>query len=236
MANSKGRESAVRVFVAAAGGINCQLMTGALRRSRFHLTVVGYSNTLAGIQDGLRDRAADVAIIDSHLKDGATAGFDATRATRTAYPNVKVILMLASTERSLAVEAFRAGASGIFSQDDSFDLLCKSVIAVHRGQVWANSVQLQAVIRALADIPQSQAANTKNLNRLTKREHGLVQLVAEGMTNRDISKELNLSENTVRNYLFRIFNKVGTSNRIELARYAWNHTTEADSPDEVVVE
>jgi DNA-binding NarL/FixJ family response regulator len=47
--------------------------------------------------------------------------------------------------------------------------------------------------------------------------------VAEGMTNRDISKQLNLSENTVRNYLFRIFNKVGSSNRLELARFAWDH-------------
>jgi DNA-binding NarL/FixJ family response regulator len=55
---------------------------------------------------------------------------------------------------------------------------------------------------------------------LTKREQGVVHLVAEGMTNRDISHELKLSEHTVRNYLFRIFNKVGTSNRLELALYA----------------
>jgi two-component system, NarL family, nitrate/nitrite response regulator NarL len=58
---------------------------------------------------------------------------------------------------------------------------------------------------------------------LTKREQSLVQLVAEGRTNRDISRELKLSENTVRNYLFRIFNKLGTSNRLELALYALNH-------------
>jgi DNA-binding NarL/FixJ family response regulator len=55
---------------------------------------------------------------------------------------------------------------------------------------------------------------------LTKREEGVVHLVAAGMTNRDISQELKLSEHTVRNYLFRIFNKVGTSNRLELALYA----------------
>jgi DNA-binding CsgD family transcriptional regulator len=55
---------------------------------------------------------------------------------------------------------------------------------------------------------------------LTKREEGVVHLVAEGMTNRDISQQLKLSEHTVRNYLFRIFNKVGTSNRLELALYA----------------
>jgi len=55
---------------------------------------------------------------------------------------------------------------------------------------------------------------------LTKREEGVVHLVAEGLTNRDISHQLSLSENTIRNYLFRIFNKVGTSTRLELALYA----------------
>ena len=68
---------------------------------------------------------------------------------------------------------------------------------------------------------------------LTKREQSLVQLVAEGRTNRDISRELKLSEHTVRNYLFRIFNKLGTSNRLELALYALNHQlTNRDDPVE----
>ncbi len=63
-------------------------------------------------------------------------------------------------------------------------------------------------------------ALAKGPNALTKREADLVTLVSEGLTNRDISRQLNLSEHTVRNYLFRIFNKVGTSNRLELALYA----------------
>jgi DNA-binding NarL/FixJ family response regulator len=61
--------------------------------------------------------------------------------------------------------------------------------------------------------------------QLTKREESVVQLVAEGLTNRDISRQLKLSEHTVRNYLFRIFNKVGTSNRLELALYAINRNS-----------
>jgi DNA-binding NarL/FixJ family response regulator len=62
---------------------------------------------------------------------------------------------------------------------------------------------------------------------LTRREQRLVDLVAQGRTNRDISRELHLSEHTVRNYLFRIFNKLGTSNRLELALYAINHRESA---------
>jgi DNA-binding NarL/FixJ family response regulator len=77
------------------------------------------------------------------------------------------------------------------------------------------------VIEALRST--QQPAKSVRLGRpglLTKREEGVVHLVAEGLTNRDISHQLNLSEHTVRNYLFRIFNKVGTSNRLELALYA----------------
>jgi DNA-binding NarL/FixJ family response regulator len=65
-------------------------------------------------------------------------------------------------------------------------------------------------------------ANVGGSNLLTKREEGVVHLVAEGLTNREISHQLNLSEHTVRNYLFRIFNKLGTSTRVELALYANN--------------
>jgi DNA-binding CsgD family transcriptional regulator len=115
---------------------------------------------------------------------------------------------------------FRAGASGIFSRDQSSDLLCKCIHAVHKGQVWANSKELRFVIEALGPALPAKSICTRGSDLLTKREVGVVDLVAAGLTNRDISLQLHLSEHTVRNYLFRIFNKVGTSNRLELALYA----------------
>ena len=224
---SNTNEPPVRVFVATAGGIGCQLMAEALGRSRCGLSVVGYACNLAGVRMSVKEDKVDVAIIDSHLKDGSTAGFDATRSIRAANPKVRVIMMLDASERSLTVDVFRAGASGIFSRDDSFDLLCKCIRAVHEGQVWANSKQLQSLIHALAQSQPGQATKELGPNGLTNREQAVVRLVAEGMTNRDISRQLNLSENTVRNYLFRIFNKVGSSNRMELARFAWDQQEEA---------
>jgi DNA-binding NarL/FixJ family response regulator len=86
--------------------------------------------------------------------------------------------------------------------------------------VWASSEELRFVIEALSATPATKPNIVRATGLLTKREEGVVHLVAEGMTNRDISQELKLSEHTVRNYLFRIFNKVGTSNRLELALYA----------------
>jgi DNA-binding NarL/FixJ family response regulator len=101
--------------------------------------------------------------------------------------------------------------------------LCKCIHAVFSGQIWANSKQLQVVVDALSkNVPPARIRNARGASLLTQREEGLVHLVAEGRTNRDISRHLNLSEHTVRNYLFRIFNKLGTSNRLELALYAIN--------------
>jgi DNA-binding NarL/FixJ family response regulator len=75
--------------------------------------------------------------------------------------------------------------------------------------------------------------DAKGSHLLTKRELSVVQLVAEGLSNRDISHELHLSEHTVRNYLFRIFNKVGVSTRLELAIYAINQRDTSQSPPSV---
>jgi DNA-binding NarL/FixJ family response regulator len=131
----------------------------------------------------------------------------------------------------MVVEAFRAGASGIFSRDQSSELLCKCIHAVHQGQVWASSKQLRFVIEALGPSLPAKPLWKRTPGLLTKREEGVVDLVAEGLTNRDISRQLNLSEHTVRNYLFRIFNKVGSSNRLELALYAIDRRESCPQPN-----
>jgi len=99
------------------------------------------------------------------------------------------------------------------------EIVCKCIQVVYQGEVWATSKEIRFALDALADDTRADKSS-KGRTLLTKREEGVVHLVSEGMTNRDISRLLNLSEHTVRNYLFRIFNKVGTSNRLELALYA----------------
>ena len=212
----------VSVFIGDDTRMGCQLMATALKRSRYKLTVVGSATDSAGIRVGLQANQTDVAIISARLKEGATAGFSVARDVRTSYPDTNVIMMLDSIERLPVIEAVRAGASGIFSREQRFELLCKCVHVVSQGQVWAGNKELRFIIDSMAqDSAQSMRPPvSKGPSSLTKREVDLVTLVAEGLTNRDISRQLNLSEHTVRNYLFRIFNKVGTSNRLELALYA----------------
>jgi DNA-binding NarL/FixJ family response regulator len=231
MSRSRQQGARIRVFIADISRMSCQLMASAFRRSRYKLRVAGYATDAAGILAGLGENEADVAIIAAELREGAMAGFAATRETRASYPGTRVIMMLDSIGRSAVVEAFRAGASGVYSREDSFELLCKCAYQVSQGQVWAGSEALVYVTEALSRTPPMQAASPRTSTVLTKREEGVVHLVAEGLTNRDISQQLNLSEHTIRNHLFRIFNKVGTSNRLELALYALNRRADDKQPN-----
>jgi DNA-binding NarL/FixJ family response regulator len=196
------------------------LIAAAVRRGRYRTKVVGYATDASGIREGLEKNEADVAVIGARLEEEGLAGFEITREILASRSKTSVIIILDSNKPAMVVEAFRAGASGIFSRDQSSELLCKCIHAVHKGQVWANSKELHFVIDALGPAQRAKPISLRGPGLLTKREAGVVHLVAEGMTNRDISQQLKLSEHTVRNYLFRIFNKVGTSNRLELALYA----------------
>jgi DNA-binding NarL/FixJ family response regulator len=220
MSKSPGYVGTVKVFVADSSQLSCQLIAAALRRDRYRTKVVGFATDALGIREGLAKNEADVAVIGARLEEEDTAGFSVTRDLRASHAKPSVILILDSNRPAMVVEAFRAGASGIFSRDQSSELLGKCIHAVHRGQVWARSQELRYVIEALGSPLAAKSICVRGSGLLTKREEGVVQLVAEGMTNRDISQQLHLSEHTVRNYLFRIFNKVGTSNRLELALYA----------------
>ena len=216
-------EEDVKIFIADESRMNCQLMATALRRSGYPFTIVDCAVDSAGIRNGLDLYEVHVAVISAYLKDGFDAGFGVTREVCAKHPKTDVILLLDSTDQDKVTEAFLAGASGVLSRDESFEVLCKCILAVSQGQVWANSKELRFLLHALIQNRPVSTASTKMgrpANSLTKREEGVVHLVAEGLTNRDISKHLKLSEHTVRNYLFRIYNKLGTSNRLELALYA----------------
>jgi two-component system nitrate/nitrite response regulator NarL len=223
----------VKVFIADGSQLSCQLIAAAVRRGRYRTRVVGYATDAVGIRTGLEDSEADVAVIGARLENEDLAGFHVTREIVASRSKPSVIIILDSNKPTMVVEAFRAGASGIFSRDQSSELLCKCIHAVHKGQVWASSKELHFVIEALGPAPAARSISVRGTGLLTKREEGVVHLVAEGMTNRDISQELKLSEHTVRNYLFRIFNKVGTSNRLELALYAIDRREGQDQQNSV---
>lgn len=223
MRKSKANGHPVRLLVAESCRLSCELMVAALWRYRRRLTVVACATHSAQIHRIYAAKKPDVCIISSHLRDGASGGIGATRDLHAAHEEARVLMLIDSPERSRVVEAFRSGALGVFPRDGAFGDLYQGIQKVSTGQIWANNEQLQYLVESIADVSSPVVTDAKGNPLLTRREQSLVDLVAQGRTNRDISRELNLSEHTVRNYLFRIFNKLGTSNRLELALYAINH-------------
>lgn len=222
MRRVNGNSQPIELIVGETCRLSCELMTTALRRYPQRLSVVASAVESAEILSAYVAKKPDVCVISSRLKDGPSSGLAVTRQLHAVHEMARILLLIDSPDRDVVVEAFRSGALGVFSREECFGELCKGIEKVHSGQIWATNEQLQYLVESLAGRAPAPITNAKGVTLLTPREQSLVDLVAQGRTNRDISRELNLSEHTVRNYLFRIFNKLGTSNRLELALYAIN--------------
>lgn len=147
------------------------------------------------------------------------------RRLHVAYPKVVQILLVESVGRELVVNAFRSGVRGLFCFGEyPFRLLCKCIQVVHQGQIWANAQQIDYLLESVTQVPSLRVLSTTGNSLLTPREEQVVALVAEGLSNKEIAQELGLSEHTIKKYLFRIFDKLGISTRVELVLYAVNHS------------
>ena len=195
-------------------------MATALSRSRYKINVVCTVAETEEALEALNEKQPDIAVIGSNLHDGPLTGFKVLRELQASRSKSKTIMLIDSSERDIVIESFRRGAHGVISRDELFETLCECVRAVHEGQIWVRAEALRFLVDAIVESVPPRTLSAKGTPLLTKQEHGIVRLVAEGMTNRDIARHMSLSENTVRNYVFRIFDKLGTSNRVELALYA----------------
>lgn len=213
---------AITTLVADISRMACQLMASAFGQSAYPIEVVAMAVDSLEVQRAFKGFQPDVAVISASLKDGPKMGLKAARELWVSRSKTKAIILIDASVGGAVTEVFRAGAHGIIGRDEPFETLCKCIYVVHQGQVWVNSSQLLCLIDSLVNSAPPSIVTVGGSTLLTKREEGVVGLVAQGLTNRAISHRLNLSEHTVRNYLFRIFNKLGTSNRLELALYANN--------------
>jgi DNA-binding NarL/FixJ family response regulator len=195
------------------------VMTALNRHQQFH--VVATPTTAQEVLNTVRSSDVDVALISATLADGPLSGLSVLRQVCECSPGVKSVILLDCSERHLVADAFRAGAKGVFClAESSFKLLRRCVEQVHAGQIWANSSELAEVVEALSRLAPMRVVNADGMRLLTKREEEVVHLVAEGLQNREVAAELKLSEHTIKNYLFHIFDKLGVSSRVELVLYA----------------
>jgi len=209
--------ASIKVLVADSTLLTGRLIADALRKYRGLAITNADASTVMLTAATLKP---DVTIISERLQGKAGKGLAVLRELRVAVPSSRAVMLLDSAERDLVVEAFRSGARGVFCRSDPLKLLIRCVRKVHDGQLWISGAQLEFLLKALAQAPATRIVDTGGTNLLSKREQDVVRWLAEANTNSEIARKLNLSENTVKNYLFHIFNKLGVSSRVEVIIYA----------------
>lgn len=208
-------EPRICVLVADSSWFHTQLLCDILKRDH-RLEVISSASDSQGVLETAGQHKIDVAVISSSLDGEPFRGFEVLRELHGLQPHLRGILLLDCSKRETILEAFQAGAKGIFSRNESVETLTKCVWSVYHGQIWANSQHMGYAAEALASAPAVKAVGTNQFDLLTKRELEVVRSLAEGLNNREIAERLGLSQHTVKNYLFRVFDKLGVSSRIEL--------------------
>jgi two-component system, NarL family, nitrate/nitrite response regulator NarL len=133
----------------------------------------------------------------------------------------RVIILTAAEDDREVIRAMRLGARGVVLKQSASELLTKSIRKVADGEIWLDNRLTADVIEAFKKSSESGQRREKPL--LSDREREIVQLVAQGFRNREIGEKLFISEQTVKNHLHNIFDKIGVSDRLELALYAIHH-------------
>ena len=220
----------VSIVVADSTRIHTQLLADAMNKDQ-GLQVVATASNSAGLLAAALRVPIDVVVLSHNLDNRPGHGTEVLREMRALRPQIKGVMLLESSQPEVILDCFTAGARGIFSKQERLETLCKCIHAVHEGQIWARSVELDHVLQALANSPRVRATNHKGIELLSARERQVIQYLAGGMTNRDIAKALHLSPHTIKNYLFRIFDKLGVSSRTELLYLTMNNSKPGDSAE-----
>lgn len=205
----------IHVLVGDNSRIHSHLLADALKRDH-RLRIVGSASSSREFLEIGSLHRPDVAIVSASLDDDPVGGMVTLREFHDTHRDIPAIMLLDSSKREIVLDAFRSGARGIFSKHESLETLCKCVRVVYEGQVWASSGELKFALEALSSAPTIRTVNTGGLKLLSRRELQVVHCLAEGLTNREIGSRLGLSRHTIKNYLLKIFDKLGVSNRVEL--------------------
>ena len=222
-APSDANSSGIRVLLADETPMDCQLLKNVLTRSRFRFEVVACATSCLEIRECMSAGPVDVAVVSQNLRGGPLVGFRALNELHASFPSVPVVVLLKSAVRDLVIDAFRAGAKGVVCRTQPIGALCKCIQTVHKGQVWANSHQLQFVLETLTNSNPLRVISSKDQYLLVQRENEVANLMAQDLTNQEIAQKLGIAESTLSNQVSRIYEKLGISSRVELVLYIIQH-------------
>ncbi len=166
-----------------------------------------------------QEQAPDVVVMDVRMP--SLSGIDATQRIKEAQPGTRILVLTISDEEDDLYEAIKAGASGYLLKEISIDEIGAAVRAIHGGQsLISPSMASKLLDEFAAMIRKEEAKEQVPAPRLTPREMEVLQQVAKGMNNREIAKVLFISENTVKNHVRNILEKLHLHSRMEAVVYA----------------
>ncbi|MGD0868657.1 MAG: response regulator transcription factor [Bryobacteraceae bacterium] len=176
------------------------------------------------VLDVLQQYEPDILLLD--LKMPGLDGLSTLQRLQVVKNKTRVIVLTASDDKNEFVQAMKLGTSGIVLKQTATELLIKSIRKVHAGEIWLDSHTTAAVIRQFVAADDAAPASAQSAPRdrerspLSQREREIVALVAQGFKNKEMAEKMFISEQTVKNHLHNIFDKLGVSDRLELALYA----------------
>jgi DNA-binding NarL/FixJ family response regulator len=180
------------------------------------IDVVAQTGTLDGLREATKRRAADVLLIEGGLIDGAP---NVLPELLDIAPGVRLIVQDIASNESQTVELYRNGVRGIISRAISPDLLVRCVRRIAAGETWIENHAVAWIIEAY----RAQAVTVVDQPtqpRLSPKETAIIACITQGKRNKEIAFQLETSEQVIKNYLRKIYDKLGVSDRLELALYA----------------
>jgi DNA-binding NarL/FixJ family response regulator len=209
-------EHEFRILVAERDSMSSELLaTTLVREKRFQASAIQSAELLKT----LATHHVNLVVIAADLSYNERNGFDLARAASQLHTNVSIVILLNAPTHVGVIHAFRAGARGVFSREQPITELLDCIEHVRRGSIWAGRQETEFLLQVLFNLPAPSLPSESDEEVLTDRELQVVQWAAMGKTNKSIAQELRLSEHTVKNYMFRAFEKLGISSRVELLFY-----------------
>lgn len=211
---------AIAVLVIEQPGAGSELLDDTLG-AQFKLRVQRTQLNAEDLRSRIETTQPDVLLIDCASSPRCDDGVALLRSLRKDFPALKSILYISGVDMDLSVTAFQAGARGILAGErQSAETVAKCIRCVFEGQIWISNDVLVEVIKAFSKSPPLASFPARQSSQLSPREHEVMTLVIQGMSNREIAEVLRVTENTVKKYVYEVFNKTGASNRVELVLQA----------------